>query len=72
MNCTCSQLSFEVHNMPVAQFFSILTFLLYKCQREIFSIFLKKKYKNGLPRPFICCKEHSDHDLAHLEPPPLI
>ena len=37
-----------------------------------FQRFLKKKYKNGLPRPFICCKEHSDHDLAHLGPPPLI
>ena len=28
MNCACSQLSFEVHNMSVAEFFSILTFLL--------------------------------------------
>ena len=52
MNCACSQLSFEVHNMPVAHFFSILTFFYYKNVYAKFLAFFGKKIQKWPSQAF--------------------
>ena len=64
INCTCSQLSFEVHNMLVAQKFSILTCFTKRMSMQNFSKFLKKICENGLPRPLKYCLEQLSCILA--------